>query len=84
MCCRTEHYRYDGSEALPNAEGSYQCYESYNAVIPSRTSCIQVAVSIVFHKAVAPVVVTHIPVVLTSEMVAVYPNASHPLDDVNR
>ena len=31
----------------------------------------QVAVSIVFHKAVDPTVVTHPPVVLTSEMVAV-------------
>ena len=44
----------------------------------------QVAVSIVFHKAVDPTIVTHSPVVvLTSEMVAVYTDAAIPLIDVN-
>ena len=43
----------------------------------------QIAVSIVFHKAVDSSVVTHPPVVLTSEMVAVYADAP-PLNDVNR
>ena len=45
---------------------------------------LQVAVSIVFHKAVDPTVVTHPPVVLTSEMVAVYTDDTPPLVDVNR
>ena len=43
----------------------------------------QIAVSIVFHKAVDPAVVTQPPVVLTSEMVALYGDAP-PLNDVNR
>ena len=43
----------------------------------------QIAVSIVFHKAVDPAVVTQPPVTLTSEMVAVYADAP-PLNDVNR
>ena len=43
----------------------------------------QVAVSIVFHKAVDPAVITQPPVVLTSEMVAVYADAAPPLNDVN-
>ena len=42
----------------------------------------QIAVSIVFHKAADPAVVTQPQVVLTSEMVAVYADA--PLNDVNR
>ena len=41
-----------------------------------------IAVSIVFHKAVDPAVVTQPPVVVTSEMVAVYAEA--PLNDLNR
>ena len=44
----------------------------------------QVAASIVFHKAVDPTAVTHPPVVLTSEMVAVYTDAARPLVDLNR
>ena len=44
----------------------------------------QVAVSIVFHNAFDSTVVTHPPVVLTSEMIAVYTDASPPLVDVNR
>ena len=43
----------------------------------------QIAVSIVFHKAVDHAVVTQPPVVLRSEMVAVYADAP-PLNDVNR
>ena len=43
-----------------------------------------VAVSLVFRKAVDPTVVTYPPVVLTSEMVAVYTDAGPPLVDVNR
>ena len=43
----------------------------------------QIAVGIVFHKAVDPDVVTPTPVVLTSEMVVVYADAP-PLNDVNR
>ena len=42
----------------------------------------QISVSIVFHKAVDPAVVTQPPVTLTSEMVALYADA--PLNDVNR
>ena len=41
----------------------------------------QIAVSIVFHKAVDPAVVTRPLVLLTSEMVAAYADA--PLNDVN-
>ena len=44
----------------------------------------QVAVSIVFHIAVDPLVVTHLPVVLTSEMVSVYADAVPPLNDVDQ
>ena len=42
----------------------------------------QVAVSIVFHKAVDPAVVTQPPVVLTSEMVALCADTHPPLNDV--
>ena len=42
----------------------------------------QIAVSIAFHKAVDPAVITHPPVTLTSEMVAVYADA--PPLNVNR
>ena len=42
----------------------------------------QIAVDVVFHKAVDPAVVTQPPVTLTSEMVAVYADAP-PLNDVN-
>ena len=41
----------------------------------------QIAVSIVFHKAIAPAVIKQPQVVLTSEMVVVYTDA--PLNDVN-
>ena len=44
----------------------------------------QIAVLVVFHKAIDPAVVTQQPVTLTAEMVAVYSNASPPLEDVNR
>ena len=43
----------------------------------------QIAVEVVFHKAVDPAVVTQSPVVLTSEMVDVYADAPS-LNDVNR
>ena len=43
----------------------------------------QIAVSVVFHKAVDPAVITQPPVALASEMVAVYADAVPPLDDVN-
>ena len=42
----------------------------------------RIAVSIVYHNAVDPAVVTQPPVTLTSEMVAVYADAP-PLNDVN-
>ena len=45
----------------------------------------QIDVSIVFHKAVDPAVVTQPPVLLTTEMVAVYADAPPPpLNDANR
>ena len=43
----------------------------------------QIAVDVVFHKAVDPAVVTQPPVTLPSEMVAVHADAP-PLNDVNR
>ena len=43
----------------------------------------QIAVSVVFHKAVDPAVITQLPVALASEMVAIYADAILPLDDVN-
>ena len=53
--------------------------------VPSPTSLkFKVAVSIGFHKVVDPTVVTHPPVVLTWEMVAVCTDAAPPLIDVNR
>ena len=44
----------------------------------------QIAVTVVFHKAVDPAVVTQPPVTLTSEMIAVYTDAIPPLEDVYR
>ena len=45
----------------------------------------QVAITIVFHKAVDPSVVTQPPVTLTSEKIVVYAaDTAPPLDDVNR
>ena len=44
----------------------------------------QIAVCVVFHKAVDPAVVTQPPVTRTSEMVAVYSDAVPPLEDVYR
>ena len=45
---------------------------------------LQIAVNVVFHKAVDPAFVTQSPVALASEMVAVYSDASSPLEDVYR
>ena len=42
----------------------------------------QMAVDVIFHKAVDPTVITHPAVTLTSEMVAVY--GAPPLEDINR
>ena len=44
----------------------------------------QIAVCVVFHRAVDSAVVTQPPVTLTSEMVAVYSDAVSPPEDVNR
>ena len=44
----------------------------------------QIAVTVVFHKTVDPAVVTQPPVTLTLEMVAVYSEASPPLEDLYR
>ena len=44
----------------------------------------QIAVCVVFHKAADPAVVTQPPLTLASEMVAVYSDASPPLEDVCR
>ena len=41
----------------------------------------QMAVDVIFHKAVDPTVITQPAVTLTSEMVAVY--GAHPLEDIN-
>ena len=70
-CYRAVLFKHEGREAPPDPE----CFE---------TNKFQVAASIVFHAAIDPAVVTYPPVVLTSEMVPVYANASPPLDDVNR
>ena len=43
----------------------------------------QMAVDVIFHKAVDPTVVTQPPVTLTSEMVAVYADGTPPLEDIN-
>ena len=43
---------------------------------------VQIAVDVIFHKAVNPAVITQPPVTLTSEMVAVYSDVP-PLEDVN-
>ena len=42
----------------------------------------QMAVDVIFHKAVDPTVITQPAITLTSEMVAVY--GAHPLEDINR
>ena len=44
----------------------------------------QMAVDVIFHKAVDPTVVTQPPVTLTSELVAVYAGDAPPLEDINR
>ena len=44
----------------------------------------QIAVVVVFKKAVDPAVITQPPVVLTSEMFGVYADADPSLNDVNR
>ena len=44
----------------------------------------QIAISVVFHKAVDPAVITQPPVALASEMVAVYADAVSSFDDVDR
>ena len=44
----------------------------------------QIAVDVVFHKAVDPTVITQPPETLTSEIVTVYPDDAPPLEDVNR
>ena len=44
----------------------------------------QMAVDVVFHKAVEHAVITVPPVTLTSEMVTVYAGYAPPLEDVNR
>ena len=44
----------------------------------------QIVVSVVFHKVVAPAVITQPPVALASEMVAVYADSVPTLDDMNR
>ena len=43
----------------------------------------QIAVDVVFHKAVDPAVVKQPPVLLTSEMVDVYADDAPPLNDVS-
>ena len=47
-------------------------------------SKFQVAVDVIFHKAVDPTVITQPAVTLTSEMVAVYGGDTTPLEDINR
>ena len=44
----------------------------------------QMAVDVVFHKAVDPAVITQPPVTLTSEMVVVYAGDAPTLEDINR
>ena len=66
--------------------------ESVNALKPAmdnyhrdhRAYKFQIAVDVIFHKAVDPAVITQPPVTLTSEMVAVYSGDAPPLADVNR
>ena len=49
-----------------------------------RTYKFQIAVCVLFQKAIDPAVVTQPPLTLTSEMVAVYSDASPPLGDLYR
>ena len=49
-----------------------------------RTYKFQIAVCVLFQKEVDPAVVTQPPLTLTSEMVAVYSDASPPLGDLYR
>ena len=66
--------------------------EAVNALTPTmdnyhrdyRAYKFQIAVDVIFHKAVDPAVITQPPVTLTSEMVAVYSGDAPPLADVNR
>ena len=84
-CCRPDHCKHEGSKAPLNAEESYKCFQANNGDVSARTRCLmfEVAASIVFHKAIDPTVVAHPPVVLTSEMVAVFTDSAPPLGDVN-
>ena len=69
--------KHEGSEKPINVRGGYSCFRTSNAYK------FQIAVDVVFHKAVDPAVITQQPVTLTSEMVAVYADVP-PLNDVNR
>ena len=53
----------------------HQCHHEYK---------FQIAVDVVFHKAVDPAVIKQPPVTLTSEMVTIYSGDAAPLEDVNR
>ena len=54
-------------------------------IVKHRAYKFQVAITIVYHKALDPSVVTQPPVTLTSEMIAVYAaDATQPLDEVDR
>ena len=66
--------------------------EAVNALKPAmdnyhrdhRAYKFQIAVDVIFHKAVDPAVITQPPVTLTSEMLAVYSGDAPPLADGNR
>ena len=73
----------DNLTALQGAVTSFQ---------PSMSTCqhdhpaykFQMAVYVIFHKAVDPTVIPQPAVTLTSEMVAVYGGDTSPLEDINR
>ena len=73
------------AKGLPTLEKAITVFKPVMMDFQQKPSAykFQIAVSIVFHKAVDPAVVTQPPVVLTSEMVAVYADTP-PLNEVNR
>ena len=66
--CRTFHCGFERSETFISTEGRCSCFHACNDKVPPKHRAYksQIAVYVVFHKAVDPGVVTQPPVTLTS------------------
>ena len=61
-CCREVHYRYERSKALVSNEESCGCFQACNGK-DHQAYKFQIAVDVIFHKAVDPAVITQPPVI---------------------